>query len=1132
MPLSGRVRVARRYRRAIRLETDLGDASSLEGFVCSQSSAEVLESMARHVLETEQCAFTWTGPYGGGKSSLAVALGSLLGESRRLQTAAVRILGERTVALVREALPPRSQGWRILPVTGRRDRPTQVIGEAIEAAGWLTAGETAPSWSEKRVLDVLSGIAARNPGAGGGLVVFIDEMGKFLEAAARDGTDIYLFQELAELASRSGRRLVIVGILHQAFEEYAQHLSRAMRDEWAKLQGRFVDLAVNTAGAEQIDLLQRAIRSEEGCTVPRYLAEGVAKLMQGNSPELVTALEDCWPLHPATACLLGPLSRRRFGQNQRSLFAFLNSVEPEGFRDFVGRADDDDLYGPDRLWDYLRINLEPSILVSPDGHRWAVAADALSRCASVGGDELHERLLKVIALVDLLKESSGLPPNRALLGLALPEQSAEAIDGALEVLSARSLIVHRRFSATWAVFEGSDFDIEGAVGQALLETEGSVIGALDAAASLQSLVAKRHYHETGALRWYEVAISPLATVEAAVAEVPRNGAIGRFVLAIPEQGESMVSARTLCLKASGQLADHDAVIGLSLGAWGIPGEARELAALERVRDDSAQLHGDRVARTEVLARIAGLRERLESDVSRAFETATWYHNGMESEPLTRAALNGLASTLADRRYSSAPRLLNELLARTLPSSNAIAARNALLRRMVGHETDERLGIDGFPAEGGLFVSLLARTRLHRQIDEGWGFRVPEPGHDPCNLAPLWERANALLQTNADRAVPIAELHDAWRRAPYGVKDGLLPVLSIAFVLSEREHLAVYREGIFQPVLSDLDADYLAREPADIQVRWMDLTGVSRHLLSELASVVHELDDTGTLHCVEPIDVARGLVGLHDRLPRWIGRTQRLSRNAIRIRRLLRQANDPNRLLFDDIPGLLDDAEGGEVAGGEAARAKRAAERVRAGLGELRDAYPMMLGQLREALLSELQVPSPSPAMLDELRARADNARELGGNHRLEAFIVRLARFNGSDDAIEGLAGMAVNRPVHDWSDSDVDRATVELADMARQFVHVEVFARVKGRKPRRHAVAIVVGFDGQPNPVHDEFEVADRDLESVTSVMERMDAAVRDSGESRREIVLAALAELSARYLRDGTAPTTRRFGRRALRAP
>ena len=737
-------------------------------------------------------------------------------------------------------------------------------------------------------------------------------------------------------------------------------------------------------------------------------------------------------------------------------------------------------------------------------------------------------MLKVIALADLLKESSGLAPNRAFLGLALPEQSAETIDAALEALRARSLIVHRRFSDTWGVFEGSDFDIEGAVGQALLETEGSVVGAIDASASLQSLVAKRHYHKTGALRWYEVTISPLASVEAAVAEVPRNGAIGRFVLAIPEQGESMASARALCLKASGQLADQDTVIGLSPGAWGIPGEARELAALERVRDDSAQLHGDRVARTEVLARIAALHERIDSDVSRAFETATWYHNAMEIEPLTRAALNGLASTLADRRYSRAPCLRNELLARTLPSSNAVAARNALLRRMVSHETEERLGIGGFPAEGGLFVSLLERTGLHRQTAEGWGFRVPELGDDPCNLAPLWERAKDLLRTNAERAVPVGEIHDAWRRAPYGVKDGLLPVLSIAFVLSERKHLAAYREGIFQPALSDLDADYLAREPTDIQVRWMDLTGVSRHLLSELARVVRELDDTNALPCLEPIDVARGLVAIHDRLPPWIGRTQRLSGNAIRIRRLFRHANDPNRLLFDDIPALLGDADDGD--GGEADRAQRAAQHIRAGLGELRGAYPAMLGRLRDVLLSELQVPNASLPMLEELRARADNVRELGGDHRLEAFIVRLARFDGSDDAVEGLAGMVVNRPVHAWSDADVDRATVELADMARRFVHVEAFARVKGRKAKRHAVAVIVGFDGQPAPVHDEFEIADRDLESVASVMESMDAVLRHNGEARREIVLAALAELSARYLRAETAPAPRRTGRRTLR--
>ena len=1062
MALADRVHVAGRYRRAIRLEADLGNASALEGFICPRSSADVLESLARHVLETDQCAFTWTGPYGGGKSSLAVALGSLLGGSPKLRQAAATILGKATAELLHKALPPRSRGWRILPISGRRDPPAQVIGEAIEVAGWLPADETALAWSEKRVLDALRGIAALNPRASGGLVVFIDEMGKFLEAAARDGTDIHLFQQLAEFASRSDRRLVVIGILHQAFEEYGYHLSREQRDEWAKIQGRFVDLAINTARGEQVDLLGRAIRSEDGRMVPQRLARGVARLMQGATADLAAALKKCWPLHPVTACLLGPLSRRRFGQNQRSLFAFLNSAEPGGFRDFLGRADEGQLYGPDRLWDYLRINLEPSILVSPDGHRWALAVDALGRCAAMGGEELHERLLKVIALADLLKERSGLPPSRALLGLALPDQRAAAIDAALEALRNQSLIVFRRFSEAWAIVEGSDFDIDEAVAQTLEEIEGSGLGAIDTSTSLQSLVAKRHYHQTGALRWFDVTVSPLADIEAASAELRRNGAIGRFVLALPMQDESMASAHKLCRKASKRSADRDTVIGLSPGAWGIPDEARELAALERVRDDSSRLHGDRVARTEVLARIAVLRERIESDVARAFETATWYHDGTKIAPLTRAALNGFASTLADRRYCSAPRLRNELLARTRPSSNAIAARNILLRRMVSQETEGRLGIQGFPAEGGLYVSLLEKTRLHRETAEGWGFRVPEPDDDPFGLAPLWERAMDYLRANADRAVPIAEIHDAWRRAPYGVKDGLLPVLSVAFMLSERNHLAVYREGLFQPAPSELDADYLARDPADIQVRWMDLTGVSQCLLSELAGLVRDFDDTNTLRNLEPIDVAKGLVAIHDRLPPWIGRTQRLTRDAIRIRRLLRNANDPNRLLFNDIPALLDDVDG--VDGAEVSKAQRVAQYVRSGLAELNDAYPAMLGRLREILLSELQVPNASPAMLDDLHARAENVRELGGDHRLEAFIVRLARFDGSDDAVEGLAGMAVNRPVNAWSDPDVDRATVELANMARRFVHVEAFARVKGRKAKRHAIAVIVGIDGEADP--------------------------------------------------------------------
>ena len=148
MSLAERVQVARRYQRAIRLETDFGNPSALEGFICPQSSNDLLDVMARHVLETGQGAFTWTGPYGGGKSSLAVVLGSLLSSNIVARKKAARLLGKSTSSLLSRALPPGNRGWRVLAVTGRRDRPSQVIGEALVSQGFMKRRRVPKTWSE------------------------------------------------------------------------------------------------------------------------------------------------------------------------------------------------------------------------------------------------------------------------------------------------------------------------------------------------------------------------------------------------------------------------------------------------------------------------------------------------------------------------------------------------------------------------------------------------------------------------------------------------------------------------------------------------------------------------------------------------------------------------------------------------------------------------------------------------------------------------------------------------------------------------------------------------------------------------------------------------------------------------
>jgi hypothetical protein len=1121
-----KVHIARRFLRSIRIDADLGQAQALDGFVCPQSSAGVLETMARHVSETGQGAFTWTGPYGSGKSSLVVALSAVLNGNTALRDQSSKVFGRKLTKTLWDAFPTGTDGWRVLPVVGRRDKPVDVIGDAAKKAGFISRVPRG-GWNESNLIAGLSKAATADPAVHGGLILFIDEMGKFLEAAAQDGSDIYVFQELAEAASRSKGKLIVVGVLHQAFEEYAHRLSHEMRDEWAKIQGRYIDLVVDTAGEEQIDLIGRAIESSQRSRKPGPLASTVANIARRDRPEsaarLATMLEGCWPLHPVVAILLGPISRRRFGQNQRSIFGFLNSSEPNGFQDFLSQANDTELYGPDRLWDYLRANLEPSILASPDGHRWALAAEALERCEGIG-KELHLKLLKTIAVIDLFKERSGLVANFDLLCACLPETAPRQIKTALSKLDNWSFTIFKKFLNAHAIFAGSDFDIDKAVRNALEEIDEIDFKLLKSLAGLQPLLAKRHYHETGAMRWFDVDIVPVNGIaDHAARYKPNNGAIGTFLLAIPTNAESEEHAEELCRKAARYSDRWDVVVGISNQSWAIIPLARELFALDNVSNNHPELAGDSVARREVSARLAELQALLETELQKAFDNALWFRKNHQPKHYHQANLNHMASELSDARFKQSPRLHNELLNRQKPSSNAIAAQNSLLRRMVLNEGELRLGIEGFPAEGGLFSSILESTGLYAEFGGRWRFSQPaDSGVDASRLQPLWDDAAKFIAENHDRTIAVSELFELWRRPPFGVKDGLLPILSVAFVLSQRSKLAVYRDGIFRPVFDDVDVDYLAKDASSIQVRWMDISDVSRELLSGMADIVRQLDAGNTLVHLEPIDVARGLVSIYDRLPNWTKRTMRLSANAIRIRDLFKRAEDPNKFLFDDIPQTL----GNDVSGAKEKNLRDLIANVHEGLEELVNAYPSMLYRLRDLMLAELQVPNVSPQSIAELRDRAENATQVAGEFRLESFVGRLTQFDGSDQSFEDIASLAANRPPRDWVDPVLDQTAIDLAELAQRFIRVEAYTRVKGRPEKRQSMAVVIGIDGRPAPLLEEFDVTDADRAAVEELIGRVAAALDTADTSRRSVILAALAELTARYMEPAKANKTKGKGK------
>lgn len=1093
--LSDVVTISRQFLRSVRIDTDVGRDDALSGYICQGTATSLLESMARQITETRQRAFTWTGPYGGGKSSLALMLCSLVGGQPKVRAKARQLLDIPEGSIVHRAFEAKGDEWLVVPVVGKRADVVHELRAALAKAQGLPA-------SRKKQPDVVGELveaAERHPQ---GVLVVIDELGKLLEASAQDGGDIYFFQELAEAASRCSGKLVIVGILHQAFEAYASRLGRQSRDEWAKVQGRFVDIPLVAAADEVIELVGKAINVEDA-TLPveaSHLAEKIATAIRTRRPgtpaTLANSLRACWPLHPVTAALLGPISRRRFGQNERSTFGFLASREPLGFVEFLNgyEAQWFTMYGPAAYWDYLRANLEPAIIASPDGHRWAQCCDAVERAEAKGAD-IHVKLTKTIALIEMFRSGSGLIAEEPVLAVSTPGVVEDQIRKALEELAEWKVLIERKHLGAWGIYAGSDFDIEAAINVARGEIGEPDLDHISTLSDLQPVLAKRHYQKTGTMRWFTRGIIRLRDVETVVEKFELKGAsAGAFLLCLPPPGQTVRSAEHRVRHSSASSGVDTLLLGTPKNAERIIELSLELAASQRVMNTRPELHGDSVARREVIGRIEAVRASLEEELADAFELSKWCSQGEAIESKGRTALSIIASDIVEHVFDKAPFIFSELINREDPSSNSVKARKDLMNRMVTHSHLPKLGYEGFPADAGLYYTVLNDPGLHRARDDGeWGFGDPNFNTRGKSYETFWWRTKGEFLTEG-KSVTLKELYSAWALAPFGVRAGVMPVLSLAFYLANRSSLALYVNGVFTPDLTDAVVDEWTLDPGRIRFQHVEASKDQAKLVNALAKT---MSDRSNMEIgAAPLDVARGLVGLVVRLPGWTKRTTTVSTRAQQVRAMLLKASDPLRVLFSDLPTLL-----------EAQDPATLNMRLQAVIDELSGAYHGMLANVHAHLIEALD---HGTRPLDELRKRAPTAKGMTGDFKLDAFATRLESYDRSDENVESLISLAIDKPQAAWVDRDIDAAMAKLAEWSVDFRKAETMAPLRGRPSTRRVIGVVFGAShGQD--ASGFVDISDTDTPAVDRLVKQFLAEAQ--GE-RKEVILAALAEAGAMMVR------------------
>lgn len=1095
--LSDVVTISRQFLRSVRIDTDLGREDALNGYVCQGTAQSLIENMARQVQETRQRAFTWTGPYGGGKSSLALLLCSLVGANKNLRKRALDLLNPNEVSPINSAFSAKGSGWLVVPLVGKRAKIHEELSKALAIAKGNTNRRRKVSSSS----DVIGELVSASEQHSQGVLVVIDEMGKFLEAASNEGADLHFFQELAEAASRSAGKLVVVGILHQSFEAYASRLGREARDEWAKVQGRFIDMPMVAAVDEVIELVGKAI--EVNYSIDRGNARHIAKTVTNaiierrpvTPPSIAVATERCWPLHPVVASLLGPISRRRFSQNERSTFGFLASREPVGFMEYLEAtpAANAPMYSPSRYWDYLKTNLDQAILASPDGHRWAVAAEAVER-AEAKGTRIHIELTKSAALIELFRGGSGLVPEVTVLNSCITEATIDQVKTALHDLINWKILIERKHLSAFGVFAGSDFDIEGAINKSIGELGLPDLHQLSTLMDMQPILAKRVYSETGTMRWFTRRLVRLENLEHTIEHFkPEKGSSGTFLLCLPDVGIGPAKAIGRIRRLPDQPQDAGLVIGVPENADRIAELGSELFACEHVFNTRTELEGDSVARKELLGRISAVRASLEDELGDAFGVSKWYWQGSLQNPSASQSISNIASKIAQEIFPISPRLNNELINRDKPSSNSNRARKDLMYRMLSHATLEDLGYSGFPADAGLYFSILKPSGLHR-MRTGGHFDFGEPYYvgvyEP--MYKLWvATAGFLMEKGVSRKV--SEVYELWSRAPYGLKLGVMPVLSLAFFLANRSTLALYLNGVFTSELTEVIIDEWLLDPDCITLSYVSASSNQAAYLEAVSSCVP--GHTTTNRTTDPLDVARSLVGLVVSLPNWTKRTTTISPDAQAIRAMLLKASDPIKVLFSDMPTLLDTHDLSSLSA-----------KLKGVIEEFQASYRKVLGGVKTSLLQAID---QADGDLAQLQKRAKVVKGIAGEFRLEAFVTRLETFDGSNNAIESLVSLATNKVPAQFVDRDIDVALLQLATWAHDFRRAETIAPFRGRPSTRRAIGVVFG-GGMGLEASASIDIDAKDSITVSQLAAQL---IADLQTQSHEVALAALAEAGALLL-------------------
>jgi len=866
------------------------------------------------------------------------------------------------------------------------------------------------------------------------LVIVLDEFGKHLEysAANEPEKEMYFIQLLTEFINNNDHNILFITVLHQNFDSYGESLTFHQRQEWNKVRGRLKELPFNEPVEQLITLAAQYItNSNRKYTERKFINFNTvyehitsSKLLPVKTEISKKLAEQLLPFDLLGISVL-TMALQKYGQNERSLFSFLNAKDYLGINDYDFEINL--YYHVSAVYDYLLNNYYSFIFTKYNPHftQWSAIRTAVERVEGLFDSEIiaASQIIKTIGLLNIFSPESA----RLDLGFiysystqVLDIQNPEEI---IDKLISNKIIRYAEYKKKFILFEGTDIDIDHLLSEASSKVDKiiNLTNELNEYFDFPYEMAKRVSLDKGTPRFFQYVLSdePIKSL----GKMKVDGVINLVFSLDNGLDEIIEQSKHENPVLYGYFQKSERIVDL---IW-------EINKIKYVIDN--ETHDDLVAKKELNRILSYQIDLLNAEVLHSFynrESVSWIFNGGVKQLKNYRAFNDLLSEIIETVFHCAPIFKNELINREKLTGAITVARKNFFTALINSWDRKDFGLpnDKFPPEKMIYTTLLKNTKMHKNSGETSTLNSPAKNN---SFYHLWKASNDFLTDAKSRKKPLNELYETLQSKPFGVKWGFLEFWVPTFLFIKRNDYALFIEGTYIPFLNEDIFELLIKIPKKVQIKSFNVDGVKLDLFNRYRQFIQA--DDATISNETFVETIKPFLVFYKKLPGYSKNTKRLSTHAIKLREAIANSKDPEETFFNEFPKALGYVD---LNISDEKFIKEYVEKLQEGINEIKSSYDELLSEVEKVIIESFgEKEIDLKKLIEKARVKYTYLSEHKLTSKQKSFISRVTNdLIDREKWISSLVQILINKTLDNISDEElyllIDRiksAFSELEDL-------------------------------------------------------------------------------------------------------